>query len=133
MATGIYNDKQPFRTDSGFPAEGTTPRLSLRDFVTEELSRGPAGLEREILITSKQLCDFLSSAEARQQLQTQHHGSINRIRPGTLKRRRPQTPPEQPSSEDEGSGEGRRESKSRRQSSDYRPGSSSGDSKSELH
>ncbi|KAJ6160271.1 hypothetical protein N7470_004879 [Penicillium chermesinum] len=86
-------DAQPFRTDTGDPAEGIALRLSLRDFATEELSQGKAGLDYEILVTSKQLCEFLSSAEARQQVQTQRQGSINRIRPGALKRRRPQTPP----------------------------------------
>ncbi|KAJ6033758.1 hypothetical protein N7444_011529 [Penicillium canescens] len=85
-------EAQPFRTDSGLPTEGIALRLSLRDFATEELARDHVGLEREIVITSKQLWDFLSSAEARQQIQTQHKGSINRIRPGALKRRRPQTP-----------------------------------------
>lgn len=125
--------EQPFRTDSGLPTEGTVLRLSLRDFATEELARGHVeDLDREILITSKQLCDFLSSAEVRQQAQTKQRGSINRIRPGALKRRRPQTPPEQLSSEDEGSIERKRESKRGRQSSDYFPSSSSADSKGEL-
>ncbi|KAJ5533847.1 hypothetical protein N7527_000101 [Penicillium freii] len=57
----------PFRTDSGLLTEGIVLRLSLRDFVTEELVRGYMDLDCEILITSKQLCDFLLSAEARQQ------------------------------------------------------------------
>ncbi|CAG7921676.1 unnamed protein product [Penicillium olsonii] len=92
----------PFRTNSGLLTEDTALRLSLRDFATEDLSRGQVDLGREILITSKQLCDFLSSAEARQQMQTQRQGSIDRIRPGALKRRRPQTPPEQLISDDEG-------------------------------
>ena len=117
---------QPFRTDTGDPAEGTAFRLSLRDFATEELTRGQTGLDCEILVTSKQLCEFLSGAEARQQVQTQRQGSINQIRPGALKRRRPQTPPDQPSS-DESSIERNREYKRGRQSSDYRPDSSSGD------
>src|SRR4051812_571484 len=78
-------NKQPFRKDSRLPTEGTALRLSLRDFATEELARGHIDLEREIVITSMQLCDFLTSAEARQQVQTQHQGSINRIRPGALK------------------------------------------------
>lgn len=88
------------------------------------------GLDREILITSKQLCDFLSSAEARQQIQTQQQGSINKMRPGALKRRRPQTPPDQLSSEEDESVE--KKIKYERQSSDYIPSSSSGDSKGEL-
>ncbi|KAF3006198.1 hypothetical protein E8E15_001556 [Penicillium rubens] len=125
-------DAKPFRTDSGLPADGTALQLSLRDFATEELSRGHVSLDREIVITSKQLCDFLSVGEARQQVQAKQQGSINRIRPGALKRRRPQTPPDQLSSEDEGSAEITRESKRGRQSSDYRPSSSSDESKREL-
>ncbi|KAJ5260675.1 hypothetical protein N7524_008699 [Penicillium chrysogenum] len=35
------------------------------------------------------LCDFLSSAESGQRVQTQQAGVVNRIDPGTLKRRRP--------------------------------------------
>lgn len=81
-------------------------------------------LDREILITSRQLCDFLSRAEDEQPVQTLQQGSINRLRPGAGKRRRPQTPPEQPSSEEEGTIETRRESKRGRRSSDFRPNSS---------
>lgn len=81
-------------------------------------------LDREILITSRQLCDFLSRAEDEQPVQTLQQGSINRLRPGAGKRRRPQTPPEQPISEEEGTIETRRESKRGRRSSDFRPNSS---------
>ncbi|KAJ5884122.1 uncharacterized protein N7473_011008 [Penicillium subrubescens] len=49
-----------------------------------------------------------------------------------LKRPRPQTPPEQISSEDEGSVERKRDSKRGRRSSDYRPSSSSENSRSEF-
>lgn len=115
---------QPFRTDTGIPATGTALRLSLKDFATEELSQGQPELDQEIIITSEQLCDFLSSAESRHQSQTRYQGSINRIRPGVLKRRRAQTPPERLSSEDEVYHE-RRQSKRGRQSSDYHPSSSS--------
>lgn len=59
-------------------------------------------------------------------------GSINRLRPGAGKRRRPQTPPEQSSSEEEGSVEKTRESKRGRRSNDFRPNSSSGYSECEL-
>ncbi|KAJ5843735.1 uncharacterized protein N7525_001476 [Penicillium rubens] len=90
----------PFRTDSGLPAEETALRLSLRDFATEELSRGLTSLDQEISITSRQLCDFLSCAEEEQRGQTLLQGSINLLRPGAGKRRRPQTPPEQLSSEE---------------------------------
>ncbi|CAG8250476.1 unnamed protein product [Penicillium salamii] len=57
---------RPFRIDSGLPTKETMLRLSLRDFAIEELLRGNIGLDREIIITSKQLCDYLSGVEARQ-------------------------------------------------------------------
>ncbi|CAG8015642.1 unnamed protein product [Penicillium salamii] len=131
-ATAVI-EAQPFRTDSGLPTKETTLRLSLRDFATEELLRGNIDLDREIIITSKQLCDYLSGAEARQQAHTQHQGSINQIRPGALKRRRPQTPPEHISSEGEGSFEGERQRKRGCRSSDYHPSSPSGDSVNEIN
>lgn len=81
--------------------------------------------DRELLITSRQLCDFLSRAEEEQRVQTLQQGSINRLRPGVGKRRRPQTPPEQLSSEEERSVEKKRESKSGRCSNDFRPNPSS--------
>ncbi|KAJ5772481.1 hypothetical protein N7520_003010 [Penicillium odoratum] len=92
----------PFWTDAGIPAEGTTLPLSLGDFKTEELPQdvtGP-GLDKDILITSGQLYNFPSSAESRQQAHTKKQGSINRIRPGALKRRRPGNPSEQLSSDE---------------------------------
>ncbi|KAJ9483764.1 hypothetical protein VN97_g9621 [Penicillium thymicola] len=114
----------PFRADSGLPVEATALRLSLRDFATEDLSREYISLDREFTITSRQLCDFLSRAEEEQRAQTLQQGSTNRLRPGARKRRRPQTPPEHPSSEEEGSVEKNRESKRGRLSSDFRPDSS---------
>ncbi|KAJ5378466.1 hypothetical protein N7509_011585, partial [Penicillium cosmopolitanum] len=92
----------PFRTDCGLPIEETALRLSLRDFATQELSQGLTSLNQDFSITSTQLCDFLSRAKEEQPGQMLLQGSINRLRPGAGKRRRPQTPPEQPSSEDEG-------------------------------
>jgi hypothetical protein len=128
---GLLIFKQPFRTDSGVPS-GAALRLSVRDFATEELSRGHTGLHHEIFITSEQLCNFLSRAEARQQAQTQQQGSVNRIRPGYLKRPRSPTPCEGLSSEG-GKYIKKREGKRGRQDSDHRPSSSSGESKGELH
>ena len=72
-------------------------RLSLRDFATEELSRGLVGLQGEILITSEQLCEFLASAEEMHKMQMQHQGSVSPLRPGILKLHRPQTAREQSS------------------------------------
>ncbi|KAJ5949951.1 hypothetical protein N7454_001535, partial [Penicillium verhagenii] len=122
---GTFN---PFRTDAGTPAERTALRLSLRDFATEELSQGLTGLDQEILITAEQLCSFLASAESRQQAQTHRQGSLNQVRPGVLKRRRPETPPEQLSSEDADIQKNTKIKRGRR-GSDYRPSSSYGDSR----
>ncbi|KAH8431861.1 uncharacterized protein LDX57_009512 [Aspergillus melleus] len=125
-------DALPFRTESGLPVEGAALQLSLRDFATEELSRGHTSIDQEIFITSDQLCAFLSRAEEEQRGQMLHQGSINSLRPGARKRRRSPPPPDQPSSDEEGSGESEREYKRGRQSSDFCPDSSSGDLEGEL-
>ncbi|KAJ5971700.1 uncharacterized protein N7479_001618 [Penicillium vulpinum] len=118
-----------FRNDDGSPAEGVALQIPLRDFAPKELSQSYGDMDQVISISSRQLCDFLSSAESRQRVQTQQAGVVNRSDPGTLKRRRPRTPSEHPSSEDERQFNQRiRGNKRNSQSSDYRPGSSSGDS-----
>ncbi|KAJ5644232.1 uncharacterized protein N7484_006739 [Penicillium longicatenatum] len=103
-ATAVIS-AEPFRTETGSPIKDIALRLSLRDFATEELSQGLIGVNEEILITSEQLC------------------STNQVPPGFLKRRRPRTPPEQLSSEEDI--ERNRKSKRGRHSSDFHPSSSS--------
>ncbi|OQD91922.1 hypothetical protein PENSOL_c047G09150 [Penicillium solitum] len=122
-------EAEVFRNDDRSPAEGVALQIPLRDFAPKELSQSYSDMDQVISISSRQLCDFLSSAESRQRVQTQQAGVVNRIDPGTLKRRRPRTPSEHPSSEDERQFNKRiRSNKRNSQSSDYRPGSSSGDS-----
>ncbi|KAF4768417.1 hypothetical protein HAV15_002990 [Penicillium sp. str.  len=122
-------EAEVFRNDDGSPAEGVALQIPLRDIAPKELSQSYGDMDQVISISSRQLCDFLSSAESRQRVQTQQAGVVNRIDPGTLKRRRPRTPSEHPSSEDERQFNKRiRGNKRNSQSSDYRPGSSSGDS-----
>lgn len=117
---------QAFRTDDGTPVEDTMLRLSLRDFATDSLLEEYADINQEVVITAQQLCAFLQSAEARQAAQLHHEGSVNRIRPGVLKRRRRTTPSDATSSEDEPTSE--RERKRGRSDSDYHPSSLSGES-----
>ena len=100
-------------------------RLTLKDFGTEELTQEWPDLSQEITISSEQLCDYLSEAEARQEAYVRPVGSISNVRPGALKRRRTETLPDNASSEDESKSEAaERESKRGRIDSDYSPSSS---------
>ncbi|KAJ5285974.1 hypothetical protein N7524_001280 [Penicillium chrysogenum] len=122
-------EAEVFRKNDGTPAEGVTLQIPLREFAPKEISQSYGDMEQVIRISSRQLCGFLSSAEARQRVQTQQAGVVNHIDPGIVKRRRPRTPSEHPSSEDERQFNKRiRGNKRNSQSSEYRPASSSGDS-----
>lgn len=94
-----------------------------------ELTNGHPYLEHEILVSSEQLCEFLSSAEARQRQEVQGipQGSVNKMRPGARKRRRPSTPLDGTDAEDESEPENKKSKRGRHDSSDYRSGSLSGD------
>ncbi|OJZ79964.1 hypothetical protein ASPFODRAFT_54194 [Aspergillus luchuensis CBS 106.47] len=70
------------------------------------------------MISSRQLCGFLSQAESRQETQERHIGSINYIRPGARKRRRTVTPGSDSQSEQEGP------KRHRHDDSEYHPSSS---------
>lgn len=95
-----------------------------------ELTQGRPYLDQEIVVSSEQLCKFLSTAEARQQqeVQLEPQGSVNTLPRGTRKRRRSSTPPDRTDSEDEGALEdrkieSRKSKRGRRDSSDYCPSS----------
>lgn len=94
-----------------------------------ELTNGYPNLEHEILVSSEQLCEFLTSAEARQRQEVQGtpQGSVNKMRPGAQKRRRPSTPLDGTDPEDETVPENRKSKRARHDSSDYRSSSLSGD------
>ncbi|CAG8181967.1 unnamed protein product [Penicillium salamii] len=96
-------ETMPFRTESGLPVEEAQPalQLSLRDFAPKSISQKYPDLDQDICISSRELCDFLSSAEAAHQKQLLDQGVGETLSPGTRKRRRVQTPPEQLSSEEE--------------------------------
>ncbi|KAJ5507054.1 hypothetical protein N7527_009197 [Penicillium freii] len=97
-------EMMPFRTESGLPVdEPKQPalQLSLRDFAPKSISQKYPDLDQDIVISSREFCDFLSSAEAEHQKQLLDQGVDEPLSPGTRKRRRVQTPPEQLSSEEE--------------------------------
>jgi hypothetical protein len=125
QATAVV-EALPFRTDDGLSTGGGL-RIPLKHFATEDITQHNKNLNQDIHITSSQLCEFLLHAENAERMQTLHEGSARQLRPGTRKRRRPQTPPEQLGSGDESIG-ARREDKRGRLSSDFRPGSSSASS-----
>lgn len=88
----LTDDLQPFRTESGLPVdEPQQPvlRLSLRDFAPNSISQKYPNLDQDILISSRELCDFLLSAEAEHQKQLLDQGVDEPLSPGTRKRRQP--------------------------------------------
>ncbi|KAH3055757.1 hypothetical protein KXW16_006504 [Aspergillus fumigatus] len=114
-------DQKIFRTNDGQPSELDSLRLNLKDFATVELTRSYPNLDsQEIIISSKQLCEFLSRAESRQETEERRNGSTNRIRSGVQKRRRPSTP-------DSDSQTGEENKRGRYDDSEYHPSSSSDD------
>ncbi|EKV12619.1 hypothetical protein PDIG_42200 [Penicillium digitatum PHI26] len=98
-------EELPFRTASGHPADESAEepalQLALRDFGPTSISQEYADLDQIIMISSRQLCDFLSYAEAEYQQEVLDEGIVDPFPPGKRKRRRPQTPPENISSEEE--------------------------------
>ncbi|KAJ5865536.1 hypothetical protein N7534_000089 [Penicillium rubens] len=97
-------EMMPFRTESGLPVdkpEQPTLQLSLRDFAPKSISQKYPDLDQDIIISSREFCEFLTSAEAEHQKQLLGKGVDEPLLPGTRKRRRVQTPPEQLSSEGE--------------------------------
>ncbi|KAJ5572138.1 hypothetical protein N7535_005798 [Penicillium sp. DV-2018c] len=87
----------PFRTASGHPVEESAEepaRLSLRSFAPTKISQEYTDLDQYISISLRQLCDFLSRAEARYQEEVLDEGTVEALSPGTQKRRRSPTPTE---------------------------------------
>ncbi|KAJ5456226.1 hypothetical protein N7530_011500 [Penicillium desertorum] len=66
--------------------------LSLRDLAPKSIAQKYLDLDQDILISSRELCDFLSSAEAEHQKQLLVEGVDEPLPPGTRKRRGAQTP-----------------------------------------
>jgi hypothetical protein len=71
--------------------------MRLSDFACEELTKDWSGTgDKEIMLSSQELCHSLAAAEERGQGQIVHA-----ILPGVKKRKRSETPPEEIASEDE--------------------------------
>lgn len=110
---------QVFRTNDGQPLGAVPLRLNLKDFAPADLTNEYPDLDRhEIMISSRQLCDFPAQAESRQEAQDRHNGSTNKIRPGVRKRCRTVTPESDSQSEQEGP------KRRRHDDSEYHPSSS---------
>jgi hypothetical protein len=68
-------------------------RLLLSDFAYEELTHREVGCEdRDLLVSTRQLCEYLDAAEA----MVERSSSLgeNKLSPGVKKRKRSGTPPE---------------------------------------
>ncbi|KAL6229223.1 hypothetical protein BDW75DRAFT_245926 [Aspergillus navahoensis] len=116
--------EQVFRTTNGLPAESAPLTLKLKDFATENETRGYSDLDQEIKISARDLCCYLDFAEERQEGQEQREGSVKTLPEGTRKRRRAETPPDNINSDDETTFQALEESDTKRvRDSDYRPGS----------
>ncbi|KAJ6167283.1 hypothetical protein N7497_000126, partial [Penicillium chrysogenum] len=88
-------EMMPFRTESGLPVdkpEQPTLQLSLRDFAPKSISQKYPDLDQDIIISSREFCEFLTFAEAEHQKQLLGKGVDEPLLPGTRKRRRVQTP-----------------------------------------
>ncbi|KAJ5943794.1 hypothetical protein N7516_003962 [Penicillium verrucosum] len=91
MELALTDDLQPFRTESGPPVEEPKQpslQLSLGDFAPKSISQKYPDLDQDIVISSRELCDFISSAEAEHQKQLLDQGVDEPLSPGTRKRRR---------------------------------------------
>lgn len=80
---------------------GKSLALQVKDFILLTLTQNTNDVRREIVIPYSKLAEHLNKAEERL------HGMISSqripelLRPGVIKRKREQTPPEEPGSEDE--------------------------------
>lgn len=91
---------QKFRDDQGNPTNHPGLRLHLRDFAYEELTQAEIGnQDKELIVSSQQLCQYLIAAETKIRLESLGKHSIA---PGLKKRKRSETPPERMTSDDEG-------------------------------
>jgi hypothetical protein len=91
---------QTFRDEHGNPSKNRGLRLRLTDFAYEELAQRELGDEdRELIITTEQLCEYLSAAETMVE-RSSSLGEHN-LGPGVKKRKRSKTPPENLNSGDE--------------------------------
>ncbi|KAI9861212.1 MAG: hypothetical protein M1813_005385 [Trichoglossum hirsutum] len=93
---------QAFRDEQGNPTDHPGLRLQLRDFACQELVQDKLGDEdRELVVSTQQLCQYLTAAETK--MQRRESGSLSKssLAPGLKKRKRSKTPPEGIASDDE--------------------------------
>ncbi|KAI9759545.1 MAG: hypothetical protein M1840_003257 [Geoglossum simile] len=91
---------EAFRDDQGNPTDHPGLRLQLSDFACEGLTTDVVrGGDREILLSTQQLCQYLTAAEDK----VRRRGTLakNSLPPGVKKRKRSRTPPERMASDDE--------------------------------
>lgn len=89
-----------FRDEHGNPTDGPGLRLHLSDFANKGLVQRKVGdLDEDITISTRQLCEFLDTAEAK--IYERESLSQDLIPFGVKKRKRPETPPEEMVSGDE--------------------------------
>ena len=83
-----------FRDDQGNPTSHAGLRLRLQDFAYQELAQQEIGdYDQELTVSSEQLCEYLTVAEAK--MQAVESLGQHAIGPGVKKRKRSETPPEQ--------------------------------------
>jgi hypothetical protein len=91
---------QAFRDDQGNPTNHPGLRLQLSDFACKELIEDAIrDGGQEILLSTQQLCQYLTTAEDR--VRGYRVGIKSSILPGVQKRKRSETPPERMASGDE--------------------------------
>ncbi|KAF2105498.1 hypothetical protein BDV96DRAFT_509271 [Lophiotrema nucula] len=91
---------EAFRNEQGDPTDHLGLRLQLRDFAYEQLAAREIGdTDRELVITTQQLCEYLDAAETR--VAGLKSLSKHSLAPGLKKRKRSETPEDQITSDDE--------------------------------
>jgi hypothetical protein len=106
-----------FRNEQGHPTEHPGLRLQLSDFANKELAlRESRDKDREIVVTTQQLCEYLDAAETK--VARLESLSEDSIAPGLKKRKRAETPPDQITSGDEAKYVGQEERAAKRMAED---------------
>jgi hypothetical protein len=91
-----------FRNEDGTPSDTPGIRLHLQDFAHEELAEDIRTDDREISISSKTLCLYLTDAERCDRGPSPTPRSVeSTIRPGAVRCPRLETPPDTLTSDDE--------------------------------
>jgi hypothetical protein len=93
-------EDEAFRDDDGNPTTHPGLRLQLSDFACEELTEEAIGGEgRDILLSTQELCQYLTAAEDK--IQGRRVLVKHSILSGVKKCKRSETPPERMASDDE--------------------------------